>query len=247
MKYYDVHLHLPSADREGVQRFVEYAETADGLVGGNLILNTPAEVEAYCRAASDVPRRFTAVPYYRAPAEVGVNATDFRWWKVHPRLRQLTRSDIPRVVEDVAALKPVGVIVDCFPWGPELEHDVSLELVIALARSLANTSVLVAHGGGYHSWAFRAHTVSLKNTLYDFSASLSYYVGSDVLRPLQNYLRFVPRRVLFGSDWPFVDPAEQLTEFERLAAEAGFGPHDLEATLLETTARLWPNTQGALP
>jgi hypothetical protein len=240
MRYYDVHLHLPSPDRDGLDRFLKYAETEPSLVGGNLILNRPEEVELVCRFRGEIPPRFTIVPYYNCEKDLGFRP-ESGWYKVHPRLSRLDASNIATVVQQVSALVPTpkGVIVDCFPWGPELEYNISLAMVIQIATALPDTHVLVTHGGGYQSWAFRAHTVSLKNVLYDFSATLAYYIGSDVLKPLQNYLRFVPDRVLFGTDWPVVQPAEQLAELKRLALEIGISPDTLEATLLANAERFW--------
>jgi hypothetical protein len=247
VRYYDAHLHFPTPDREGMDRFLRYVESERSLVGGNLILNTPAEVETYCRYRDEIPSRFVVIPYYRAPAELEFFSSS-GWYKIHPRLRRIDGPRIPEVLEHINALEPPvrGLIVDCFPWGPELDYDISLPLVIAIATALPSSSVLAAHGGGYHSWAFRSHTVSLKNVVYDFSATLSYYIGSDVLRPLQNYLRFVPHRVLFGTDWPFTDPAEQLGEFLRLACEIGLAPTELEGVIMQNAARLWTSwEQGA--
>ena len=249
MRYYDTHLHFPTPDRAGVDRFLSYVQSEPSLIGGNLILNTAGDVETYCRYRDEIPPRFVVVAYYGAPAELQFRPAS-GWYKVHPRLQRIDRAHIPQVVADVRALQPTprGLIVDCFPWGPELEYDISLPLVIALAMALPECSVLATHGGGYHAWAFRSHTVSLKNVVYDFSATLSYYIGSDVLRPLQNYLRFVPHRVLFGSDWPFTDPVEQLDELTRLASEIGFGTGELERVMLENASRLWTlDEQGAHP
>jgi hypothetical protein len=244
LRYYDDHLHLATPDRAGLEGFLRHCEEDQSLVGGNLILNTREEVEFYCADPDAIPAQFAIVPYYLAAQELGSDIPRCSgWYKVHPRLRHLHLRDIPGVVQDLKAIDPplCGVMVDCFPWGPDLREDISLQLVIAIASAFPTTPVLAAHGGGYQAWAFRAHTVSLKNTHYDFAASLSYYVGSDALRPMQNYLRFVPERVLFGSDWPFVDPREQLLECERLGLEIGLQSCRLEAILLANAGRLWPS------
>lgn len=58
--------------------------------------------------------------------------------------------------------------------------------MIALAQAMPDMPVLATHGGGYESWAFRAHTGSLPNVLYDFSVTMAYYRGSDLLRPFRD-------------------------------------------------------------
>jgi predicted TIM-barrel fold metal-dependent hydrolase len=137
---------------------------------------------------------------------------------------------------------PKGIIVHCFPWGSELHFNISLPLVIQLAHTLPQTSVLVSHGGGYESWAFRAHTGMLKNVLYDFSVTMSYYRGSDLLGPFQRYLRYSPERVVFGTDWPSVESDEQLSESLRLAGEIGISGNQLESIFMENARRFWPGS-----
>jgi len=242
VRYYDDHLHLPTPDRTGLDQLLRHWEDDKSLLAGNLILNTREEAEFYCANADEVPPQLAIIPYYLAARELGCEIPRCSgWYKVHPRLRHLNAESIPQVIVDLQAIQPPcgGVVVDCFPWGPELEENVSLPLVIAIATAFPTTPVLAAHGGGYQAWAFRAHTVSLKNTHYDFAATLSYYTGSDVLRPMQNYLRFIPERVLFGSDWQFVDAHEQLGECERLGLEIGLSLSRLENILLGNAARLW--------
>ena len=132
-----------------------------------------------------------------------------------------------------------GLIVHCFPWGPNLRYCVSLPLVVALAQAFPNLPILATHGGGYESWAFRAHTGSLSNVLYDFSISLKYFRGSDLLGPFGVYARTRPQRLLFGSDWPWAEPSEQLEECMRLAQNVGVDKDELIMLLLENAQRYW--------
>ncbi len=76
--------------------------------------------------------------------------------------------------------------------------------------------------------------------LYDFSVTLSYFRGADAVRPYGVYMRTKPGRVLFGSDWPSADPAEQWTESVRLAEEAGITAGALEQLFLTNSRRYWP-------
>jgi hypothetical protein len=240
MRYFDVHLHLPSADEDGLGRLLRHVESETGMVGGNLILNTPEEVEFAHRHSGSLPPSLNVVPYFDPEARFPAEFTRGGWFKIHPRIGRVTAERVGALRDAALSARPRGLVVHCYPWGPELEFNVSLPLVIELARALPETHVLVAHGGGYESWQFRSHTGMLGNVCYDFSVTMSYYQGSDLLRPFQRYLRHSTGRVLFGSDWPSAGAGEQLAECARLASEVGVGEAQLEEIFLTNSRRLWP-------
>lgn len=248
LRFYDDHLHLPTPDDEGLDRLLRHVDAHPEMVGGNLILNTEEEV-AFVEAHLDrLPPHLTLVPYYPFDGTLPSAVTASGWYKIHPVMARLTEDDIPAVCETLRdpPNSPKGLIVHHYPWGANLQHEISLPLIIALARAMPATPIVATHGGGYESWPLRAHTGSLPNVLYDFAVTMSYYAGSDVLRPFQVYLRTRPNRLLFGSDWPSAEPGPQLGEYLRLAGEAGIAAPVLEAALLQNAARLWPAAETAL-
>ena len=248
MKYFDAHLGLPSPDRAGLDALLRHLDGEQGFVGGNLILNTAREAELVARHLGELPPSLNTVPYYTPALDAPAELSRSGWFKIHPRLHGVEAADIPRIRDAIAAAAPAGLrglVVCCFPWGGDLRYNVSLALVTEVARSLPELRVLATHGGGYESWQFRAHAGPLRNVFFDFSATMSYYFGSDLLRPFQRYLRHTPDRLLFGSDWPTGDTAEHLGECARLAAEIGVSAAELEGVLLDNAARLWPEAFGA--
>jgi hypothetical protein len=240
MRYFDVHLHLPSADEDGLAALLRHVEAQKEMLGGHLILNTAEEVEFAYRHAGSLPPALNVIPYFDPAADFPPEFTRSGWFKIHPRIAELTSKQVPALCEAVASAGPRGLVIHCFPWGPELEFNISLPLVVGLARALPDTPILAAHGGGYESWQFRSHTGMLPNVFYDFSITMSYYEGSDMLRPFQRYLRYSTDRLVFGSDWPSAPPGEQLQECTRLAAEVGVQPDELEEIFLNNSRRLWP-------
>lgn len=216
------------------------------MVGGNLILNTREEVDFVYGNLSKLPDSLNVIPYYDPAINFPPQLTRSGWYKIHPRIHQLKQNAIGPLCQSLreSTERPKGIMVHAFPWGPEIEFNVSLPLVIELAQALPQIPVLVTHGGAYESWAFRAHTGMLKNVVYDFSLTMAYYKGSDVLRPFQRYLKYSSDRIVFGSDWPSAESAEQLAECIRLAAEMEINEAELEARLLENAQRLWPQVQA---
>ncbi len=239
MKVFDVHTHMPKPNSEGLDAYLSFLEHSTEVVGANLILNTEEEVEVVLKNIGKIPNNIILIPYYSVNSQLPAELISSGWYKIHPKLKKITLINITAIVESVTTTKPKGLIIDSFPWGTELEYNVSLPLVLAIAKALPETFVLVAHGGGYESWAFRAHTGSLQNVIYDFSATLAYYQNSDILKPYQRYLKFSTERVLFGSDWPIANVTEQIFESIRLANEIGISEKELENIFLSNSRRLW--------
>jgi Amidohydrolase len=239
MKAFDAHLHLPTPDRSGVDALCKYLERTDEVIGGNLILNAEAEIEAVYEHLSQLPATLNLIPRLGV-SDLPAELTRSGWFKIHPPLQNLTSEDIPAVIKSVATDPVSGLVVHCFPWGPDRRTSIGLELVLALAQAVPSTPIVVAHGGGYESWLFRAHAGGYRNIYFEFSVTLAYYRGSDLLGPLQRYLVHSPDRVLFGSDWPSAGLGEQWDELTRLAAEVGIDEGHLEELLLHNSATLWP-------
>jgi len=244
MRYFDAHLGLPEPTREGLDALARHVESDKDFVAGNLILNTPGEVELVSRHLGRLPPTLNTIPYYTPAFDAPEELSRSGWYKIHPRLHGFEAKDIEEIKEALLAapVRPKGMVVCCFPWGPDLRHNISLPLVIEIARTLPDVPVLATHGGGYESWQLRAHAGPLRNVYFDFSATMSYYFRSDLLRPFQRYLRHTPERLLFGSDWPTGDTAEHLGECLRLAEEVSVSREGLETLLLDNAARLWPET-----
>jgi hypothetical protein len=239
MRFFDAHLHLPSPDAAGVDAFLRFLDSERDLVGGNLILNTPEEVAITQANLKRLPSNIVLIPYFQADLRHPEPLLRSGWYKLHPTVQRLDTNAIPSLVSALKSERPKGVMVHCFPWGPDLNFNSSLPLVIELARNLPDAIILATHGGGYESWAFRAHAGGFKNVHFDFSMTLDYYQGCDAVKPLQRYLRFSQSRVHFGSDWPSGHVGRQLEELLRLATDAGLRETELEGLLLDNARKCW--------
>jgi len=239
MRFFDAHLHLPSADQAGFDAFLRFLENESDLVGGNLVLNTKEEVGIVQSNLHRLPSTIVTIPYFQPGVRHPEPLLRSGWYKLHPTVQKLEASAIPGLVAALGAERPKGIMVHCFPWGPDLQFNISLRLVVELARNFPDMFVLATHGGGYESWAFRAHAGGFKNVHFDFSMTLDYYEDADPVKPLQRYLRFSRSRVHFGSDWPSGHVGRQLAEMVRLAKMAGLQEPELETLLLDNARTCW--------
>lgn len=241
MKYYDCHMHLRTPDEPGLGEFLRMVEDSPNLVGGNIILNTQDHVEFLFSRRDRLPQGFQLIPYFGDFKVLPDELINRGWFKIHPRVHRITVDKIPELIERLVEVesKVQGLIIDCFPWGPDLEHNIYLPLVITVAKHFPKVPILATHGGGYLSWQIRAHTMALTNVIYDFSFSMAFYEGSDLLVPLKVYLRSIPTRLLFGSDWPFRDVAHQVEGYLSAAKENGTKESDLELVFYRNALQLW--------
>lgn len=241
MRFFDTHLHLRSADRAGLDELLGKLESYPECLGGLLVLNTRQEVDVVHRHIDLIPSRVVLVPYFSAEHGLPTEITASGWYKIHPSLHKLGIDALPELVARLADANPRGVMVHCFPWGTQLQYNVSLPFVIHLSQALPQSTILATHGGGYESWQFRAHAGGLRNVHFDFSMTLDYYEGADAVKPLQRYLIHSPTRIHFGSDWPSGNIERQLNEQLRLAREVGLDQERLEDLLLSNARTQWPN------
>jgi hypothetical protein len=235
-------LHIPTPDANGIDRLAAHVDHERGLVGGLVVLNTQQDVDCALRYHERLPARLWFVPYYRPGTVFPAELRQLGWYKIHPDVHRHSVDSIAGIVASVRERdpRPRGIMVHCYPWGTNLKAVISLPLVVALAETYPDLPILATHGGGYESWAFRAHTGGLPNVLYDFSVTLAYFQGADAVKPCGIYAAKRPQRLLFGSDWPFAEPGLQLEECVRVCGESGVPRDRLESLMLENSRRLWP-------
>jgi predicted TIM-barrel fold metal-dependent hydrolase len=244
IKFYDTHVHIPSPTEEGLELFLEYVKSTPEMLGGLLILNTQEDVDFVASNLKRIPTKFIIVPCYDfEDKNYPVEITSSNWVKIHPVLSKISDNKIDTVIRFIKDKRKAlnGVIVHCFPWGTEMEYNFSLELVLELNNHFPEMKILIAHGGGYESWIFRAHTGSIRNIFYDFSVTLKYYQGSDLLKPFQRYLLYSSDRILFGSDYPIAGYKEQMDESIRLALEVGLDEKTVESIYINNFKKIWGN------
>jgi hypothetical protein len=241
MNYFDSHIHITSPSLEGINSLLKHMSDHNQMLGGLLILNTIKEVEIVSEYIDKIPNNLIIAPFYNVPKGYNKRIYESGWIKIHPKISALIHSDILKVLDFIEGKKDEirGIIVDSFPWGTEIEYNISLPLTIELAKKFSDKSILVAHGGGYDSWKFLAHLGGLKNVYFDFSVSMKYYADTELIKPLRNYLKHSPKKILFGTDWPFGEVNQHIFEYDKLGKEAGISAEKLELMLLNNSSELW--------
>jgi hypothetical protein len=155
--------------------------------------------------------------------------------KLHP-MYQSFAFDEPRMdpVYAAAAECELVVVAHCgrdigFPADDDRASPQRVRRVI---DRFPNLTLICTHLGGWRSWDLSEQYLIGQKVFLETSFSLDELGpqrSADIIR------RHGPRRVLFGTDWPWQDQAEQVERIEGL----GLGEH-------ETNGILWSNAAGLL-
>ncbi len=229
---FDAHCHLDAA-----------GSAYDLAVAGrNVIFNDVTSYRRQSTGARDgdsitLILDLDAVDFVRAEVVRGAVAAV----KIHSRIQRLRAPDYDRIVEALETFPDrAPIVIDAFYYGKALEHQPSLAQIIRIAETFPARDVVVAHCGGYRLLEYFFHLRELGNAHYDLSFALQYLADTSLLRDLEKLIRFTPpKRVLFGSDYPYASPATQYDILVRICADAGLDDAAVDAVLHGNARRLF--------
>lgn len=146
---------------------------------------------------------------------------EFYGVKLHPRFQSF-RPDDPQVGKFVDKIADYGVpvLVDSLLHGPTLIED-NLPLKFDhLARNAPNTTIIMAHFGGYRFMDALFVARVNHNVFVDLSIIGSYFLNSS----FEGQLKFAMEklgsdRILYGSDFPFNEISSELHACKELCKD----------------------------
>lgn len=150
-----------------------------------------------------------------------VNNNKVNALKVHSRIQQLDPNDYEDLIKALQKIDiDIPVIIDAFYTGTPLAHQPNLEKIIEIITRLPKKKFIIAHSGGHKLLDYFFHLRGFQNVIYDLSFSLQYLYDSSVFMDLKKLIKFTDKkRIMFGSDYPFADPAMQLEILNNLLSE----------------------------
>lgn len=218
---------VASMDRAGIDAAVVCSVATD-----------PAQVPSILRwSAAIAGERIIPFPSIHPAAPDGASlvrqAADagFRGVKLHPEYQDFFVDD-PGLADLYGALAAAGLVLLLHAG-----HDIGFpdsdraapRRILAVHRAFPDLSVVAAHLGGYRRWAEVAETLLGSGVYLDTSFAVRR-APEPLLRTI--LIGHRPDRLLFGSDSPWADQAEEI------AAIRGLGlPTELEVGILGRNAR----------
>lgn len=106
-------------------------------------------------------------------------------------------------------------------------------MVADIVARFPRLTFVAAHFGGYRMWDRALEDLPPAENLWVDTSSTSFFTPPEQLRAL--LARHPQERLLFGSDWPIWDPADEIRRFQE---KSGFSDGEMDA-LLGNAARLF--------
>jgi predicted TIM-barrel fold metal-dependent hydrolase len=163
------------------------------------------------------PDRFSEIQRIRELGFPGV--------KLHANYQEFY-PDEPRVIEMVRAMADAGLILLMHggkDWAYE-EINASPERMARLMEAVPDIRIIIAHFGGFQTWSKVEEILAGSPAWFDISFTLPFIPKEDFHRIARKH---GIDRLLFGTDYPWSDPLDDLDLFHQL----DFSPAEKESIL----------------
>jgi len=170
------------------------------------------------------PDRFTEIHRIKDLGFLGV--------KLHANYQEFY-PDAPRAIEMVRAMADAGLIL-LMHGGKDWAYDeinASPERMARLIEAVPGIRIIIAHFGGFQTWPQVEKILAGSPAWFDISFTLPYIPRVDFLRIARKH---GTDRLLFGTDYPWSDPADDLRLFHQL----DFSPEEKESILHANAEKL---------
>ncbi len=142
--------------------------------------------------------------------------TDLKGFKIHPDMQRFALDD-PKTMEMFAAIEGrLPILIHTGDNRFEYSRPRQMKKVL---EAFPNLICICAHLGGWSEWDEAWRTLSsFDNAYFDTSSSLYAMDREEAVSIIRHYSR---ERVLFGTDYPMWEPAEELNRFLALGLTDG--------------------------
>jgi uncharacterized protein len=222
---------LARADRAGIGRVVVHTAATD-----------PSQVIPANNWAMDMERqskRVTAFgtlhPDYAEPEKelARLRAAGIKGLKFHPDFQGFFLDD-PKFYRLMEIIGDEFTLMIHIGDAKAPEKNPSCPIKMAkLRRAFPKPRLIAAHLGGYSHWRCAVENLAGLDVFFDTSSSLSF-IDDDTLREL--IAKHPMEQLLFGSDYPLFDPADEIALVKRRIAPLGVRTEDI----LNAGAQLFP-------
>lgn len=207
---------LARADRAGIGRVVVHTAATDPsqVIPAN---NWAIDME---RQSSRVTAFGTLHPEYPEPEKEleRLRKAGIKGLKFHPDFQGFFLDDpkFYQLMEIIGSEFTLMIHVgDTLP--PDKNPSCPLKMA-KLRRAFPGPRLIAAHLGGYSHWRFAVEHLAGLDVFFDTSSSLSF-IDDDTLRDL--LAKHPADQLLFGSDYPLFDPADEIALVQRRIVPLG--------------------------
>lgn len=162
--------------------------------------------------------------------------------KIHSRLMKLQDHDYPDLFDAYSRLSHLKLptVIDAFYIGGEMEVQPNLNRIAEMVGLFPDNTFIIAHSGGIRALEYFLQLKNFPNVVFELSLSLSYLKHSSVYADFWVLLRFADRnRIIFGTDFPYVDAQDQLKVFLKMADDLNISETDRDKILFGNACGLF--------
>lgn len=160
--------------------------------------------------------------------KAGIDAVKF-----HCYFQEIDESDFPKVLAlaRVAVDLEMPIFIDTSYGSTGMYRYDNLKLAAFLLEEITTVPVVLLHSGGARVLEAFLLADACPNVYLETSFSLPYYLGSSVERDLAFAYKKISERVIYGSDFPYVDMGTSISKFMTFLKSWGFSEAHIEGFL----------------
>jgi predicted TIM-barrel fold metal-dependent hydrolase len=115
------------------------------------------------------------------------------------------------------------MLIDAFFYGAAAYNLDVLQLIARLSQEVPEARIIIAHMGGFKVLEATLMAKENANLYMDLSFSPLYFEGSTVETDICFAMKKLgPNRLLFGSDFPYMDMEQSILKMRALMERVGF-------------------------
>lgn len=157
--------------------------------------------------------------------DVGIDAIKF-----HCYFQKINEGDFPKVLAlaRVAADLGMPIFIDSSYGSTGMYRYDNLRLAAFLLEHISTVPVVLLHSGGARALEAFLLADACPNVYLETSFTLPFYLGSSIEQDLAFAYKKISERVIYGSDFPYIDMDTSKSNFMTFAKRWGFTDFQIE-------------------
>lgn len=247
---FDCNIHLPCGGEELDERWCDEGAMGeekllacfeqcrlalqDNINAGNFMLFneqlTASEASSFTSVVRETfpEARFTVLAEIHNPKEperlTSLKKSGIDAIKFHCYFQKIEEGDFPKVMAlaKVAVDLEMPIFIDTSYGSTGMYRYDNLRLAAFLLEEITEIPVVLLHSGGSRILEAFLLADACPNVFLETSFSLPYYIGSSVERDMAFAYKKVSERVIYGSDFPYIDTTTSLKTFLKFSQDWKF-------------------------
>ena len=162
--------------------------------------------------------------------------------KFHCYFQRISEDQYPKVLQlaTAASMLNMPIFIDTSYGSIDMYRYDNLKLAAFLLREIKSVPVVLLHSGGARAMEAFLLADACPNVFLDTSFSVPYYMDSTIEKDLAfAYKRIGVERVLFGSDFPYINFEDALTKTRLFFERNGFSDSEIEIVFSNTPQKVF--------